>query len=140
MYRTGATPGHAPDPPYACAGMYRPGTDPQHVQMSDVLCDYCETPWREDLPLVEGHRGAVICGECLAAAYAAVVLRTPGAATSSGGGEPGQRCECRLCLERRPPPVWVSPRTGVPACRRCIEQAAGVLERDRDYAWRRPSA
>lgn len=112
--------------------MYRPGTDPENVQMSDVLCDFCQSPWTEDLPLVEGHQGSVICGKCVRVAYLQIVL--------AGAGEPAlPGLKCRLCLEDRDDPSWESPLDGtVRICRRCIEMAADAMEADSDTQWTRP--
>ena len=55
--------------------VFRPGTDEQNVQMSDVLCDFCHQAWTEAIPFVEGHRGCMICGDCLTRAYEQVVVR-----------------------------------------------------------------
>lgn len=119
--------------------MYRPGTDESNVQMTDVLCDFCHRPWREDLPLVEGHRGAVICGDCLADAYRALALKSePSAPTGS---------TCILCLEQRPDPLWARPagpahpaHALAVACLRCVKQAAAILAKDKDFGWAKPTA
>lgn len=109
--------------------MHRPGIDPENVRMEDVLCDFCAAPWAEGVPLVEGHRGAVVCGTCLTNAYRALVLESRGTAS------PGE--DCRLCLERRNEIMWLG-ATGASACLRCVRQSAGVLAKDPDYGWKRP--
>ena len=112
--------------------MRKPGTDSDHVQMSDVLCDFCGAEWTDTLPMVEGHQGSTICGRCLADAYRAVVLRADAAPI------PGARCS--LCLEERKEPMWR--REGAPAlvCQRCIKQSAAVLAKDKDLGWEKPRA
>lgn len=110
--------------------MFRPGTDPDNVQMSDVLCDFCHAVWTENLPLVEGHQGHVICGRCVRVAWLEVV---------SGGGGDGPGLRCSMCLEDRPDPCWTSPmHEQARICRRCIEMAAEALEGDAESGWRRP--
>lgn len=98
-------------------------------------CDFCLAAWDGALPMVEGHRGSIVCGRCLSVAYAELVhLRS---------GRPCQPGEvCVLCLEEgRPETHWESPsRAGVLACRRCVKQSAGVLHKDRDTAWTKPPA
>ena len=75
--------------------MHRRGADPNNLQMSDVLCDFCHRPWREDVPLVAGHRGATICGRRLTAAYTGIQL--------AGGGFPADEPGiCVLCREGKP--------------------------------------
>ncbi|MFO0829277.1 MAG: hypothetical protein U0572_14160 [Phycisphaerales bacterium] len=113
--------------------MRRDGTDPDNVQMSDVLCDFCLREWTEDVPFIEGHHGSCVCGDCLAAAYRAVVV--------AGRDDRVADCQCTMCLERRDEAVYRSPTRDVAfICRRCIKLAAGTLERDKDHAWRRPES
>ena len=111
--------------------MRRPDCDPNDVRMSDVLCDFCGREWSDALPMVEGHQGACICGDCLREAYRALVLAEPPA------GEPAR---CTLCLEERADPSWESGRGPGRACRRCIRQSAAVLQKDAGTGWRRPEA
>jgi len=96
-------------------------------------CDFCEQPWREDRPMVEGHRGSLICANCLAIAYTELVHLSLGSAVSDD--EP-----CVLCLEHgRSGAHWRSPaRHEAVACARCVKQSAGVLHKDPDTPWTRP--
>ena len=119
--------------------MRKPGTDPDNVQMSDVLCDFCRREWTEDVPMIEGHHGSCMCGRCLTVAYTEVVVGPDGAV-------PGDYT-CTMCLEaeadrealnRAGEPGWQSPAADAAVCRRCIKLAAGALEKDRDFDWRRP--
>ena len=112
--------------------MHRPDADPENMTLADFLCDFCEQPWAEDRPMVEGHRGAIVCGRCLTLAYTEVMVTRV-----SDEPQPGECCV--LCLEEnRPEPHWRSPATQRLACRRCIKQAAGILHKDADIAWRKP--
>ena len=112
--------------------MRREGCNPDDVQMSDVLCDFCGREWAHDVAMVEGHQGACICGACLAVAYAAIVHPD----LPSGAPQP-----CTMCLERRADPAWESPvREGARICRRCARQSGTVLEKDPDSGWRKPPA
>lgn len=126
--------------------MHRPGTDHSNVQMEDVLCDFCGTTWTETLPLVEGHRGAVICGPCLTTAYRQLVLEKRGTAGEGSGGVTPTGTdaaaatggyECRLCLEQRKEIGWRG-TTDACACLRCVKQSAAILAKDADYGWKRP--
>jgi hypothetical protein len=122
--------------------MLRPGANPEDVRMSDVLCDFCRSPWSSTRPMIEGHRGSVICGHCLAVACAAI--------TGEGGDAAADDYFCIMCrenaadrtaLDRADETGWRSPaHTEAVICRRCIEQAAGALEKDPDHDWRRPAA
>ena len=109
--------------------MRKPGTDENNVQMSDVVCDFCGSEWTETLPMVEGHQGSTICGQCLAEACRSVLIRKEGAAESGA--------KCTLCLENRPEPGWRG-QSGAVACRRCINQSAAILGKDKDLGWQRP--
>jgi len=108
--------------------------------LSDVLCDFCRHEWIEDRPMIEGHHGSCICGDCLSAAYAAVVLR--------GEGADQRAAACTMCLEtaaaraelgRGDEPGWrhrSNPEAAI--CRRCIKLAAGALHKDPDFPWAKP--
>ncbi|MBL8757039.1 MAG: hypothetical protein JNK35_01265 [Phycisphaerae bacterium] len=97
-------------------------------------CDFCRQPWADDRPMVEGHQGSLICSACLSVAY----LHVHGPQTAGLGAE-SPAIACRMCLETRSGPRWASPLDPeAVACKRCIRQSAGVLERDPEYAWRRP--
>ena len=116
--------------------MRRPGCDPENVVMSDVMCDFCTREWSDALPMVEGHQGSCICGDCLATAYRALVI-SPDAAVGTDA------VTCSLCLERRDDPTWAStPADGAAprACRRCVKQSAAVLQKDPELGWRKPQA
>jgi hypothetical protein len=46
-----------------------------------------------------------------------------------------------MCLEQRNDRAWQSPRfPEAVVCERCLNLAAGALEKDRDWAWQRPGA
>lgn len=111
--------------------MRRDGTDPDNVQMEDVLCDFCRSSWTLDCPFIEGHHGSCICGTCLTAAYRRVVL------SKASDAAPGYRCT--MCLEERPDHCYQSPThpEGL-ICERCIKLASGALVRDKESGWVRP--
>lgn len=112
--------------------MRKPGTNPDNVQMSDVLCDFCHAEWVEELPLIEGHQGSIVCGKCLTVAYTQVVI---GALSSARAGY-----KCTMCLEERPDIGWESPvYPEATICKRCINLAAGALSKDKESGWTRPA-
>ncbi len=111
--------------------MRKPGTDPENVRMTDVLCDFCRREWTDDLPVIEGHQGSIVCGNCLTVAYTQVVL------TAQDTGALGYTCT--MCLEQRPEPAWQSPlHPESHICKRCINLAAGALAKDKTTGWTRP--
>lgn len=104
------------------------------AQGSDFFkCDFCRAPWADDRPMVEGHRGSLICARCLTVAFDEVVNRK--------GGEPlPEGTTCVLCLSRPEGAAWRSPALDVWACARCIRQSAGVLAKDKESEWTRPGS
>lgn len=112
--------------------MRREGTDPDNVRMEDVLCDFCRSHWREDVPVVEGHQGSIVCARCLTVAYTRVVV--DGDDSGPGG------YTCTMCLEQRGDPAWQSPaHPEAVICRRCIKLAAGAMKKDPESDWLPPS-
>jgi hypothetical protein len=92
-----------------------------------VSCDYCGTDWDGASPVIEGHRGAIICLECLKLALSTLAI----------GENP---FKCTLCL-RESIPASV-PRFNHPnhpetfACKSCIHQTAEVFDKDPDIDWK----
>lgn len=120
------------DKPYTDP-MQKPETNEQDVQMSDILCDYCNAHWTDDRPMVEGHQGSCICSNCLSIAFAELVHRKHSSAAEG--------YKCQLCLEERDEIGWQSPvNPEFTACRRCVNQSARVLAKDPDYGWSLPAA
>ncbi len=122
--------------------MRKPGTDESDVKTSDVLCDFCHREWTADEPMIEGHHGSCLCGKCLTVAYTEVVV--------NGSSDVTKSYKCPMCLEedgdrealgRGTEPGWRSPlhADGV-ICKRCIELAAGSLDKDRSFDWKRPGS
>jgi hypothetical protein len=122
--------------------MHRPGSNPDAMLPSDILCDFCERPWSDDLPMVEGHRGSCICGPCLAVAWSAVVdggLDDAPPPPDDPDGPPSWTCA--LCLEPRRDPAFASPmRPEAFVCRRCIRLAGRALHDDPSVDWTKPSS
>ena len=120
--------------------MRKPGTNPDDVGMSDVLCDLCHRVWSEDIPMLEGHQGSCVCGNCLTVAYADVVLGDASTAPAE--------FTCPMCLEshadrealdRANEGGWQSPAgDNATICRRCVDLGAKALHRDKGIDWRKP--
>lgn len=97
-----------------------------------IACDFCGTDWDEVIPMIEGHRGSVLCIECLKQSIRAM-HDSPDAFT------------CTLCLRDFPAgkPVWRHPEpcdqanASARICKSCINQAAVAFERDDDVAFTR---
>ena len=111
--------------------MRREGTNEDNLLPEDFLCDFCGNHWAEDRPMVEGHRGSLICGRCLTVAFAEVV--------NLGGGETvPEIITCLLCLQHQETPHWKGPRENTWACTKCIRQSAAILQKDKESGWKKP--
>lgn len=95
-------------------------------------CDFCASAWEESRPMVEGHRGSLICAECLSMAYAEVILLRAGTPHAD-------ITACTLCLMHREDDHWKSPLSDAAACAWCITKSADILEKDPDAGWKRPN-
>lgn len=111
--------------------MQRPGANPDNMEISDFLCDFCMRAWDGTFAMVEGHKGSLICGECLTDAYRAlVILQSPSAPAGY---------TCTMCLEGREQPAYVgSQNAAAHICLRCCKQSATRLEKDMEGEWSRP--
>lgn len=95
-------------------------------------CDFCRNSWAEDRPMVEGHKGSLICGPCLTVAYTEIILGGPGQQKVEGG-------LCTLCLADKDEPHWQSPAyVEAHICRWCIEHSAKMFDKDPGSGWKRP--
>jgi len=91
-----------------------------------ISCDFCRTDWNGQDPVIEGHRGSIICLECVKLALDALIPAK-------------ENFKCILCLREPLPPTmprWNHPQNPTTsACRDCIHQAADVFDRDPDVNW-----
>lgn len=98
-----------------------------------ISCDFCGTDWDEQLSMIEGHRGSVLCLECLKLALDAA--------------EPADEAtDCSLCLSGKPAGTkrWRHPspkpspglNTGATLCWDCIRLAAKGFHKDPDIDFR----
>lgn len=101
-----------------------------------LSCDFCGTDWDEIEPMVEGHRGSILCLRCLEQAL-------KGRAAGAGP------FRCTMCIREDLPAEmkrWSHPDAPhVPGvnreavvCDECIEQAAKAFSKDPDVDWKRP--
>jgi hypothetical protein len=113
--------------------MHRDGSNPGGMQPADFICDFCLAAWDGSFPMVEGHRGSLICGRCLSVAYTDMVL--------GDAPEQGPEQTCVMCLEAKAEGMWQSPlREEAHVCRTCVNRSAGRLHKDPDWTWRKPTA
>jgi hypothetical protein len=97
-------------------------------------CDFCLQPWSEDRPMVEGHRGSLLCGPCLSMAYRFAILTDP------PSGPMGDQGSCALCLQHKDKAAWESPLAPATwACAECITNAAKMLSKDPEINWKAPT-
>jgi hypothetical protein len=100
-------------------------------------CDFCLASWADDLPMVEGHRGSLICARCLTAAFTRVVVEKQGVTVP-------EHINCALCLMHHDSPHYAHAGTpdspgGAVACERCIKQSAAILAKDPEAGWTKPT-
>ena len=111
--------------------MFKDGANPEEIEMSDVLCDYCHGHWREEIPMIEGHQGSCICGKCLKMAWSQVVVNRM--------NDSDDEWTCRMCLEKRDEPCYQSPvQSDAFICRRCIRMGAHALRTENAEGWDPP--
>ena len=127
--------------------MHRPGADPENRTEVDFLCDFCGSTWKPERPMMEGHKGSLICGVCLTNAYKQVVLANAGITVP-------EHIACTLCLLNKAGDYWqsatrvdlqdgevlVEPEPGNVVCRWCIERSATMLNKDAESGWKKPVA
>lgn len=113
--------------------MQREGINENNASPEDFLCDFCMNHWTEQSPMVEGHRGSLICAKCLTDAYREIVYKESGVPLAEG-------TTCRLCLSPTDDPTWGKAECPeARACRKCIRQSTAVLEKDKEFGWKRPA-
>jgi len=117
------------------------------MEAQDFVCDFCGQHWAQDRPMVEGHRGSLICGRCLSMACRQVLVDNAGVVVP-------EHVACTMCLLNKRGDYWqsgtvvtakpedgavdVEPGPGACICRWCIERSAGMLEKDPESGWKRP--
>jgi hypothetical protein len=111
--------------------MRREGTDEENLQPEDFLCDFCGNHWTDHRPMVEGHRGALICGPCLSIAWTMVIRNNAGELVP-------EVVTCVLCLQHQDTPHWKGFRENTWACTKCIRQSAAILQKDPESGWKKP--
>ena len=98
-----------------------------------ISCDFCGTDWDEVIPMIEGHRGSVLCLTCLKQA-----LQHADAKNGS--------FSCTLCLRdgiSADVARWSTSASPSAAnasaviCHDCINQAANSFSKDSDVDWKR---
>lgn len=132
--------------------MHRPGCDPDGMTETDFICDFCGCGWTAPNPMIEGHKGSLICGRCLTAACKTVLVQNVGVVVPS-------HIACTMCLLNKSGDYWqspvrvsavasegntpgevdIEPTPGNVICRWCIERSASILSKDVENGWKRPA-
>ncbi len=92
-----------------------------------IACDFCGTEWDQVRPMIEGHRGSILCLACLRSAQNEM----------AAGSEP---FKCTLCLRDLPAdvPSWHHAQKAEDAnpdaalCGDCLKQAVKAFADDPD--------
>ena len=90
-----------------------------------IACDFCGTEWDQVRPMIEGHRGSILCLDCLRLAESEM----------AAGPDP---FKCTLCLRDLPQdvPSWrhrQKPQAANPdaaLCADCLKQATRAFADD----------
>ena len=99
-----------------------------------ISCDFCGTDWDQVRPMIEGHRGSVICLDCVKQAIA-------------DESAPPSQYSCTMCIrdqlptklkqwEPNPRPQAANPTAII--CHDCLQQASQAFHRDNDVPWSKP--
>ena len=89
-----------------------------------LACDFCGTDWDQRIAMIEGHRGSIICIDCLGRAIAEAAelcLVERSGEMKAWAGDPAARPDAGAAV----------------VCWDCIEQADRAFARDQDTPWQR---
>ena len=92
-----------------------------------IACDFCGTEWDQVKPMIEGHRGSVICLPCVKSSI-------------TTNAESAEEFVCTLCLSAqpggttvwRPHPVAEKANPEAVVCESCIQQASEAFGKERN--------
>ncbi|MCA9297965.1 MAG: hypothetical protein KDA28_02800, partial [Phycisphaerales bacterium] len=84
-----------------------------------------------DRPMVEGHKGSLICHACLGLAHRELVVM-------SSDWRPADDASCTMCLMTKPIPHFASPLNEALICHECVVRAATTLRKDPETSWAAP--
>ena len=99
-----------------------------------ISCDFCGTDWDQVLPMIEGHRGSILCLACLKIAIDEIKVHQ------------NTFC-CALCIREnlpenlprwRPDPYPERANQKALLCEDCLRQAVEKFHRDPDVDWGKP--
>ncbi len=118
-------------------------TEPDGIVIS---CDFCGIDWDEVIPMIEGHKGSVLCVSCLTLALP-VLEEQEQRQKADGPPIPDALESCSLCLQpvENGTPWWSNSgatpseglNPGAVMCRSCARQAARGFHKDPDteFVW-----
>ncbi len=103
-----------------------------------ISCDFCGVDWDEVIPMIEGHRGSVLCLSCMKTALDHLTTtESPFACCMCLRELPGDKPHWR---PQRDPEAALLPGANLLAvvCESCLNQASGTFSKDPDVDWKRP--
>ncbi len=103
-----------------------------------ISCDFCGVDWDEVIPMIEGHRGSILCLECMKTALDNTIgEELPYECTMCRREQLGSKPHWRPRREEGAPlPPGAYPFAVV--CESCLNQASGTFSKDPDVDWKRP--
>jgi hypothetical protein len=107
----------------------------QHEEDGGVVisCDFCGTDWDEQLPMIEGHRGSVLCLACLRHALDGA---QPAEESFTGAMCLSDRSAGTSCWTHPGPAPSPGLNPGAILCWDCIRLAAKGFHKDPDVDFR----
>ncbi len=97
-----------------------------------LACDFCGTDWDMEIPMIEGHKGSILCLNCLARAIDEAKDATEGFMCTMCRQDYDAGQKCYAPIER---PANANPDAVI--CWDCLQQADRTFARDKDTEWER---
>jgi len=104
-----------------------------------ISCDFCGTDWDEVIPMIEGHRGSILCLACMKVAISNTASEElPYECTMCRREQLGAKAHWRPEREEGATLLPGANPFAV-ACESCLNQASGTFSKDPDVDWKKPA-
>ena len=97
-----------------------------------LACDFCGTDWDMEKPMIEGHKGSILCIDCLARGIEEAKPAPAGFMCTMCRQDYEAGTKAYIPLERAPN---ANPKAVI--CWDCLQQADRTFARDKDTDWER---
>lgn len=100
----------------------------KHTEEGVILaCDFCGAEWDQVKPMIEGHKGSILCLACLARAV-------------DEAADAPEAFTCTLCRQDKEAGTRGWRSGGAAVCYDCVQQADRAFAKDPDTEWDRKIA